>query len=91
MVILVRAVFGFNEPDMQEILKLIALKLELQFELSETSFFVSRDAISPEELSGMSHWRELIFSWMLKNSARQSDFFKIPLNGLMEFVTKIRV
>ena len=89
---LVRAVFGFNEsPDIQEILKLIALKLELQFELSETSFFVSRDAISPEELSGMSHWRELIFSWMLKNSARQSDFFKIPLNGLMEFVTKIRV
>ena len=75
MVILVRAVFGFNEPpDMQEILKLIALKIELQF-----------------ELSGMSRWREHIFSWMLKNSARQSDFFKIPLNGLMKFVTKIRV
>ncbi len=89
---LVRAVFGFNEsPDIQEILKLIAAKLELQFNISDTSFFVSRDAISPEELSGMSRWRENIFSWMLKNSARQSDFFKIPLSGLMEFVTKIRV
>lgn len=88
----VRAVFGFNEsPDMQEILKLITSKLELKFNISDTSFFVSRDAISPEELSGMSRWREAIFSWMLKNSARQSDFFKIPLNGLMEFVTKIRV
>jgi KUP system potassium uptake protein len=89
---LVRAVFGFNEsPDMQDILKMIAAKLDLQFDLSDTSFFVSRDAISPEELSGMSLWREAIFSWMLKNSARQSDFFKIPLNGLMEFVTKIRI
>ena len=89
---LVRAIFGFNEsPDMQEILKLVASRIGLQFELSDTSFFVSRDAISPEELSGMSRWRESIFSWMLKNSARQSDFFKIPLNGLMEFVTKIRV
>lgn len=89
---LVRAVFGFNEsPDMQEILKLISTKLDFQFDLSNTSFFVSRDAISPEELSGMSLWRETIFSWMLKNSARQSDFFKIPLNGLMEFVTKIRI
>lgn len=88
----VRAVFGFNEsPDMQEILRLITSKLELKFNISDTSFFVSRDAISPEELSGMSRWREAIFSWMLKNSARQSDFFKIPLNGLMEFVTKIRV
>jgi KUP system potassium uptake protein len=76
---------------MQEILKLIAVKLDLQFDLSDTSFFVSRDAISPEELSGMSRWRETIFSWMLKNSARQSDFFKIPLGGLMEFVTKIRI
>lgn len=89
---LVRAVFGFNEsPDIQEILKLISAKLELQFNVSDTSFFVSRDSISPEELSGMSRWREGIFSWMLKNGARQSEFFKIPLNGLMEFVTKIRL
>ena len=89
---LVRAVFGFNEsPDIQEIMKLISAKLELQFNVSDTSFFVSRDSISPEELSGMSRWREGIFSWMLKNGARQSEFFKIPLNGLMEFVTKIRL
>lgn len=89
---LVRAVYGFNEsPDMQEILRLTALKIDLKFDLANTSFFVSRDAISPEELSGMSRWREEIFSWMLKNAARQSDFFKIPLNSLMEFITKVRV
>jgi len=89
---LVRAVYGFNEsPDMQEILRLTTTKIDLKFDLNNTSFFVSREAISPEELSGMSYWREGIFNWMLKNSARQSDFFKIPLNSLMEFITKVRV
>lgn len=89
---LVRAVYGFNEsPDMQEILSLTTAKINLTFDLSKTSFFASREAISPKELSGMSHWREEIFNWMLKNSARQSDFFKIPLNSLMEFITKVRV
>jgi KUP system potassium uptake protein len=88
---LVRAVYGFNEsPDMLEILRLTTLKIDLKFDLNETSFFASREAISPKELSGMSHLREEIFNWMLKNSARQSDFFKIPLNSLMEFITKVK-
>jgi KUP system potassium uptake protein len=89
---LVRAVYGFNEsPDMQEILRLTTTKIDLKFDLNTTSFFVSREAISPEGLSGMSYWREEIFNWMLKNSARESDFVKIPLNSLMEFISKVRV
>jgi KUP system potassium uptake protein len=89
---LVRAVYGFNEsPDMLEILRLTTLKIDLKFDLNQTSFFASREAITPKQLSGMSHLREEIFNWMLKNSARQSDFFKIPVNSLMEFITKVKV
>jgi KUP system potassium uptake protein len=89
----VRAVYGFNEtPDMGRIIELIEKTSGLQFDLMNTSFFLSRDTIvASSEVAGMALWRERLFCWMYQNAGRQSDFFKIPANRLVELGAKVEI
>ena len=88
----VRAVYGFNEtPDMGMIIELIEKSSGLKFDLMSTSFFLSRDTIVSTELPGMAMWRERLFCWMYQNAGRQSDFFKIPANRLVELGAKVEI
>jgi KUP system potassium uptake protein len=88
----VRAVYGFNEtPDMLKILELIEHSSGLKFDLMNTSFFLSRDTIVSTEIPGMALWRERLFCWMYQNAGRQSDFFKIPTNRLVELGAKVEI
>ncbi|WP_255538802.1 potassium transporter Kup [Polynucleobacter sp. Latsch14-2] len=89
---IVRAVYGFNEtPDMGNIIELIEKSSGLTFDLMNTSFFLSRDTIVSTELPGMAMWRERLFCWMYQNAGRQSDFFKIPANRLVELGAKVEI
>ena len=91
-IFIVRAVYGFNEtPDMGKIIELIEKSSGLKFNLMETSFFLSRDTIVSTEIPGMALWRERLFSWMYQNAARQSDFFRIPANRLVELGAKVEI
>ena len=91
-IFIVRAVYGFNEtPDMGNIIELIEKSSGLKFNLMETSFFLSRDTIVSTEIPGMALWRERLFSWMYQNAARQSDFFRIPANRLVELGAKVEI
>ena len=89
----VRAVYGFNEtPDVGHIIELIEKSSDLKFDLMDTSFFLSRDTIiSSSSVPGMAAWRERLFCWMYQNAGRQSDFFKIPSNRLVELGAKVEI
>ena len=88
----VRAVYGFKEtPDMGSIIDLIEKTFGLKFDLMNTSFFLSRDTIVPSAIPGMAMWRERLFCWMYQNAGRQSDFFKIPANRLVELGAKVEI
>ncbi|MBU3564368.1 MULTISPECIES: potassium transporter Kup [unclassified Polynucleobacter] len=88
----VRAVYGFKEtPDTNQILALLESQFDLKFDLMNTSFFLSRDTIVPTTLPGMAIWRERLFAWMYQNAGRQSDFFKIPANRLVELGAKVEI
>lgn len=88
----VRAIYGFKEtPDMGKIIELIEKTSGIHFNLMDTSFFLSRDTIVATNLPGMALWRERLFCWMYQNAARQSDFFKIPANRLVELGAKVEI
>jgi KUP system potassium uptake protein len=89
----VRAVYGFNEtPDVSHVIELIEKSSELKFDLMDTSFFLSRDTIvASSNTPGMAVWRERLFCWMYQNAGRQSDFFKIPSNRLVELGAKVEI
>ena len=88
----VRAIYGFKEtPDMGKIIELIEKSSGLKFNLMDTSFFLSRDTIVAIDMPGMALWRERLFCWMYQNAGRQSDFFKIPANRLVELGAKVEI
>lgn len=89
----VRAVYGlFNEtPDMGQIIELIEKSSDLKFDLMNTPFLLSRDTIVSSPVSGMAVWREKLFCWMYQNAGRQSDFFKIPADHLVELGAKVEI
>ena len=91
-VFLVRAVYGFKEtPDINSILTLLEKQENLTFDLMDTSFFISKDTIIPSAAPGMALWQESLFSWMMQNAAKPSDFFKIPTNRLVELGAKVEI
>jgi KUP system potassium uptake protein len=91
-VFLVRAVYGFKEtPDINSILALLEKQENLKFDLMDTSFFISKDTIIPSASPGMALWQESLFSWMMQNAAKPSDFFKIPTNRLVELGAKVEI
>jgi KUP system potassium uptake protein len=88
----VRAIYGFKEtPDMGSIIDVIEKTFGMKFDLMNTSFFLSRDTIVPSAIPGMALWRERLFCWMYQNAGRQSDFFKIPANRLVELGAKVEI
>jgi len=91
-VYLVRAVHGFKEsPDINKVLELLQKQENIEFNVMDTSFFVSRDTIVPSANPGMALWREKLFGWMMQNAAKPSDFFKIPANRLVELGAKVEI
>jgi len=42
-------------------------------------------------MPGMALWRERLFCWMYQNAGRQSDFFKIPANRIVELGSKVEI
>ena len=91
-IFVVRAIYGFKEtPDMATIIQLIETHFDMKFDMMNTSFFLSRDTIVPSAIPGMAIWREKLFCWMYQNAGRQSDFFKIPANRLVELGAKVEI
>lgn len=87
--ILVR--YGFMErPDIPTALLHVSEK-GLEFDLERTTFFVSREIVLPRLPPGMAVWRELFFSWMMRNAVSATDFFRIPPERVVELGTQVEI
>ena len=85
------AYYGFKEdPDIPELLEESGRR-GFEFEMMETSFFVSRETLIPTGAPGMALWRERLFASMSKNAVKASEFFRIPTNRVVELGTQIEL
>ncbi len=85
------AYYGFKEdPDIPELLEESGRR-GYEFEMMETSFFVSRETLIPTGAPGMALWRERLFASMSKNAIKASEFFQIPTNRVVELGTQIEL
>ena len=83
--------YGFkDEPDLPAALEL-AGKKGMEFNMLETSFFLSRQTLVPTPAPGMALWREKIFAAMSRNAASATAFFRIPTNRVVELGTRIEL
>ena len=87
----VRVFYGFMEsPDIPAALDMCAAQ-GLPFDMMSTSFFISRALIVPSPNPGMMKWREQLFIVLSRNALNAADYFKIPVNRVIEMGTKIEI
>jgi KUP system potassium uptake protein len=89
----VRVRYGFmNRLDVLRALELCGA-LGLEFDLMQTSFFISREKIVPAArgTGTMARWREHMFSAMARNAGNVTDYFNIPTNCVVELGTRVEI
>ncbi|HXM80839.1 MAG TPA: potassium transporter Kup [Burkholderiales bacterium] len=84
--------YGFmNRPDVTRALELCGA-LGLDFNLMETSFFLSRQKIvAVAGGPGMALWRDRVFAAMARNAGTVTDYFNIPTNRVIELGTRVQI
>ena len=89
----VRVRYGFmNRLDLMRALEVCGA-LGLEFDMMQTSFFLSREKIVPAAggVSTMARWREHIFAAMARNAGNITDYFNIPTNSVVELGTRVEI
>jgi KUP system potassium uptake protein len=85
------AFYGFVEdPDVPALLEAPSAD-GLQFDMMDTSFFVSRETLIATVRHGMALWRERLFVAMAKMAVKASDFFGVPTNRVVELGTQVEL
>jgi KUP system potassium uptake protein len=83
--------YGFSEdPDIPRALAGARAKLG-ELPPMTTSYFLSRQTVRPARSPGMSRWREAIFAWMVRNSATAMEFFRLPVNRVVELGSQVEI
>jgi KUP system potassium uptake protein len=83
--------YGFkNEPDLPKALQHMRGR-GCDLEPMTTSYFLSRDTVSPTLGGGMAQWREKLFAQMHLNASGAADFLKLPSNAVVELGSKIEI
>jgi KUP system potassium uptake protein len=62
-----------------------------EFDMMQTSFFLSRQTLLASDKPGMPIWREKIFAWMLRNAATAMEFFNLPTNRVVELGSQLKI
>jgi len=83
--------YGFkNDPDLPRALMQMKGR-GCDLDPMTTSYFLSRDTVSPTLGGGMAQWREKLFAQMHLNASGAADFLKLPNNAVVELGSKIEI
>ncbi|NBC36404.1 potassium transporter Kup [Novosphingobium sp. FSY-8] len=83
--------FGFlEETDVPATLKCVMVG-DQSFDMMKTSFFLSRQTLIASSKPGMAIWREKLFAWMMRNAASAMEFFRLPVNRVVELGSQVEI
>lgn len=83
--------YGFMQQiDIPTVLKRIE-NCGPKIKMMDTSFFLSRQTLLSSDKPGMAVWREILFSWMMRNAESAMDFFKLPTNRVVELGSQVEI
>ena len=83
--------YGFkNDPDLPRALALMRGR-GCELDAMTTSYFLSRDVVTPSVGSGMAPWREKLFAQMHHNAGGAADCLHLPNNAVVELGSKIEI
>src|SRR5215472_13402284 len=63
----------------------------LALDTSQLSVFVGRTNVKPGPRPGMARWRERLYSGLVRIATRQTDFYHIPSDSVIELGTPVEI
>ncbi len=83
--------YGFmQDPDVPEAL-MHAIKLGLELDPGDVTFFLGRETIIVSARRGMAVWRERLFVLMARNAVRATAFFRLPPERVVELGVQVEM
>ena len=83
--------YGFkNDPNLPRALGLLAGR-GIDLNPMSTSYFLSRDIVTPTIGSGMAAWREKLFAQMHHSATAAAEFLALPSNAVVELGSKVEI
>jgi KUP system potassium uptake protein len=83
--------YGFmNAPDIPKALTVAAKEHGVEFDMMDTSFFVSREVLVPTKCQRIAVWRQRLFGLMARNAQSATAYFEIPSNRVLELGAQIK-
>ena len=83
--------YGFkNDPDVPKALQQLRGR-GCELDNMTTSYFLSRDVVTPTLHSGMAPWREKLFAQMHHNASGAASFLNLPTNAVIELGSKVEI
>jgi KUP system potassium uptake protein len=64
----------------------------LQIDLDTVTYYLGRTSLIPtDERPGMALWRDRLFAFMSRNSARPTVFYKLPADNVVELGIQVEI
>ncbi|WP_448254943.1 potassium transporter Kup [Ottowia oryzae] len=83
--------YGFkNDQDLPKALALLSGR-GIKLNPMSTSYFLSRDIVTPTLGSGMMLWREKLFAQMHHSATAAAEFLNLPSNAVVELGSKVEI
>ena len=83
--------YGFkNDPDLPKAMALLAGR-GVDLNPMTTSYFLSRDIVTPTLGSGLAMWREKLFAQMHHSATGAAEFLNLPSNAVVELGSKVEI
>ena len=83
--------YGFmQDPDVPDAL-MHAIKLGLELDPGDVTFFLGRETIIVTKRQGMAIWRERLFVLMARNAVRATAFFRLPPERVVELGVQVEM
>lgn len=83
--------FGYMEtPDVTRGLALARAR-GLKFDIMKTSFFVSRRSLVLRPRKGLAQVQDRLFAYLLRNSERAADYFRVPPSRVVELGAQVSI
>jgi KUP system potassium uptake protein len=87
----VKMMFGYmEEPNVPKAL-MLARRQGQKFDIMSTSFFLNRRSFRSATNEGLPEWQEALFVAMTKQASNATDFYRLPVNRVIELGQQLAI
>jgi len=84
-IVRMRVYYGFSQPPNIPLALKLSEHIGLPIDIESVIYILGRETlIAHRDLPGLPYWQELIFTWLARNAARATAYYRLPEERVLE-------